>query len=116
MNIEVITDQHDLLIRRMVLDPGEAMFWHVDLCRRFSVVVRGERLTIEFRDDGTSVDVPVSPGLADWDEPESRVHRAVNSGRVPFEEVVTFYRSGPGEDPQPRRSGPETAHRDASSR
>jgi len=28
------------------------MPWHTDSCHRFSVVVRGERLRIEFRDTG----------------------------------------------------------------
>jgi oxalate decarboxylase/phosphoglucose isomerase-like protein (cupin superfamily) len=39
--------------------------------------------------------------MADWDEPEDVVHRAVNTGATPFEEVVTFYRNAQGEDPQP---------------
>jgi hypothetical protein len=98
---EVITDRQDLLIRRLVLEPGEATPWHVDRCHRFTVVVRGERLTIEYRESPTTVDVAVEPGMADWDEPEDVVHRAVNTGATPFEEVVTFYRNAQGEDPQP---------------
>jgi hypothetical protein len=102
MELEIISDEDALLIRRMSLAPGEAMFWHVDVCRRFSVVVRGAELTIEYRDGGEPARLPVAPGLADWDEPEPRVHRAVNTGSVPFEEVVTFYRAGRHQDPQPR--------------
>jgi hypothetical protein len=56
-------------IRRQVREPCEAMPWHVDPCRRFTVVVRGELLRIEFRETGDSVKVPVHPGMAEWDEP-----------------------------------------------
>jgi quercetin dioxygenase-like cupin family protein len=101
VRLEVITQRDDLLIRRLVLEPGEAMAWHTDSCRRFSVVVRGERLRIEFRESGEQVGVAVHPGMADWDEPESRVHRAVNVGRTPYEEVVTFFLEAPGAEPQP---------------
>jgi quercetin dioxygenase-like cupin family protein len=100
---ELITRRDDLVIRRLVLDPGEAMSWHTDSCHRFSVVVRGERLRIEFRDTGEAVAVAVHPGMADWDEPESRVHRAVNVGATPYEEIVSFFLPAPGADPQPER-------------
>lgn len=49
MKTETITARSDLLIRRLVLEPGEAMPWHTDSCERFTVVVRGEALCIEFR-------------------------------------------------------------------
>jgi hypothetical protein len=101
MRTELITRRDDLIVRRAVLAPGEATPWHTDAVRRLSVVVRGERLTLEFRDTGETLDVPVRPGLADWDEPEPRVHRAVNTGATPFEEVVTFYLDRPDQDPQP---------------
>ncbi len=100
MKVEVISRQRGLLIRRLVLEPGEAMRWHTDLCHRFSVVVRGERLTLEYR-DGERVDLDVSPGMADWDAPEARVHRAVNTGSETFEEVVTFHLNAEDEEPQP---------------
>ena len=58
---ETITENDEMLIRRMVLDPGEAMFWHIDLCRRFSVVVRGSRLSLEYRDTGETVEFPFFP-------------------------------------------------------
>lgn len=103
MRTELITRRDDLVIRRLVLDPGEAMSWHTDSCHRFSVVVRGERLRIEFRDTGEAVAVAVHPGMADWDEPESRVHRAVNVGATPYEEIVSFFLPAPGADPQPER-------------
>ena len=101
MQLEVITDRTDLLIRRQLLEPGAATPWHTDACHRFSVVVRGDGLTIEFLGEDAAQSVPVKPGLADWEAPEPRVHRAVNTGTVTFEEVVTFYRDHPGQDPQP---------------
>ncbi|MDJ0788060.1 MAG: hypothetical protein QNK05_14720 [Myxococcota bacterium] len=101
MRRETITERSDLLIRRMVLDPGEAMPWHTDTCHRFSVVVRGERLRIEYRHSDESVEVPVHPGLADWDAPDDRVHRGVNAGSGVYEEIVTFYLDPEGSDPQP---------------
>jgi hypothetical protein len=104
MRTEVITRRDDLLIRRQVLEPGEASPWHIDVCRRFTVVVRGQRLDIEFGGDGERVSVEVAPGLADWDEPDSRVHRAINSGETVFEEVVVFFLEPPGVDPQPEQT------------
>ena len=104
MRVETLTQRDDLLIRRLVLEPGEAMPWHTDGCHRFSVVVRGEALRIEYRDGGAPVAVPVHAGLADWDVPEARVHRAVNAGGTPYEEVVTFFLDPPGVDPQPEYS------------
>jgi quercetin dioxygenase-like cupin family protein len=101
MRTETITERDDLAIRRLVLEPGEAMPWHTDSCHRFSVVVRGDRLTIEYRDSGELLEVQVHPGMADWEEPDGRVHRGVNTGSSPYEEVVTFFLDSPGRDPQP---------------
>lgn len=101
MQREIITDRDDLQIRRVVLEPGEAMPWHTDVCRRFTVVVRGESLRIEYRESGDVVEVPVHAGLADWDEPDARVHRGINAGSTPYEEVVTFFLSARGVEPQP---------------
>jgi hypothetical protein len=101
MRLEVITRRDDLMICRLVLEPGEAMPWHTDPCHRFSVVVRGEQLRIEFRDTGEQVGVPVHPGMADWNLPETRVHRGVNAGAVPYEEVAVFFLESPGIEPQP---------------
>jgi hypothetical protein len=101
MKVELITRREDLVIRRLVLEPGEAMFWHKDNCHRFTVVVRGSRLAIEFRDSSKIVEVVVSPGAADWDTPEEGVHRAINTGTETYEEVVTFYRTSSEVDPQP---------------
>jgi hypothetical protein len=103
MQMEVITQRDDLLIRRQILQPGEALPWHIDLCHRFTVVVSGDRLRIEFRETGEQVTIDVHPGLADWDKPEPRVHRGVNTGAIPYEEVVMFFLDAPGIDPQPER-------------
>jgi hypothetical protein len=103
MRVEIITRRDDLLIRRLVLEPGEAMPWHTDTCHRFSVVVRGDALSIEYRDTGERTALAVRPGMADWDEPEPRLHRAVNTGSGVFEEVVTFFLDRPQQDPQPEQ-------------
>lgn len=108
MRSETIAKRRDLAIRRLVLEPGEAMPWHSDACHRFSVIVRGEQLTIEYRDGGERVELSVHPGMVDWNEPDDRVHRGVNTGSIPYEEVVIFLLGSPGMDPQPEhpQAGP----------
>ena len=101
MRLDTITERDELVIRRMVLEPGESTPWHTDACRRFTVVIQGDALTIEYQDSGVLRAVTVSAGLADWDGPEKLAHRAVNSGVQTFEEVVTFYRTHPDQEPQP---------------
>ncbi len=101
MPVEIITDEPDLLIQRMILAPGEATPWHVDRCDRFTVVIRGDRLQIEFEGPNENQEVNVRPGLAEWDEPSDVVHRAVNTGAGVYEEIVTFYRTTPHQEPQP---------------
>lgn len=90
MKSEILSKDEATIARRLVLEPGEATPWHRDVCRRFSVVVRGDALAIEYRDSGERESFAVHPGLAGWDDPEARVHRAVNVGRTPYEEVVLF--------------------------
>ena len=65
------------------------------------VIVRGDRLSVEMRDTAECEVVAVHPGLADWDDPEPRVHRGINSGTSFYEEVVLFCLDPPGLDPQP---------------
>jgi hypothetical protein len=101
MRVELITSRNELVIRRLVLDPGEPMFWHKDTCHRFSVVVRGSRLAIEYKDSKEILEFEVFPGMTGWDAPEERAHRAINRGADTYEEVVTFYRSHSQLDPQP---------------
>ena len=101
MQSETITQRADLVIRRHILQSGEALPWHIDLCRRFTVVVRGEALRIEYRDSGEIESFAVHPGMADWDEPQPRVHRGINAGTIPYEEVIIFFIGTPGMEPQP---------------
>jgi hypothetical protein len=54
------------------------------------VVLRGDMLGIEYRDRGESQRVEVTPGQVEWEEPSTRVHRAVNMGRHPYEQVAIF--------------------------
>ena len=48
MKSETISQRENLIIRRHILEPGEALPWHTDLCHRFSVVISGEKLSIGF--------------------------------------------------------------------
>lgn len=57
------------LVRRMLLEPGEATRWHIDPFHRVSVALKGDTLAIEFRDGRPSIEVRVPPGQVDWDEP-----------------------------------------------
>jgi len=101
MKSETITERPDLVIRRHILEPGEALPWHTDLCHRFTVVVSGELLSIEYRDTQEVETFPVYAGLAGWDEPQPNVHRGINAGRVTYEEVIMFFLDKPGVEPQP---------------
>lgn len=101
MESETITRRADLIIRRHILQPGEALPWHTDLCHRFTVIVRGEALGIEYRDSGEIESFPVYPGMTGWDEPQARVHRGINTGTVPYEEVIVFFIDTPEMEPQP---------------
>ncbi len=103
MPTEILTQRSDIIIRRAILEPGEALPWHTDACNRFTVVVRGEKLRIEYR-DGEQITVDVYPGQAEWEGLEPRVHRAVNAGTTPYEEVVIFFPDPPGSDPQPEEA------------
>ena len=101
MKETIIDRRDDLVIRRMILEPGETTPWHTDPCRRFTVVVRGDELAIEYRDGRPMDRFAVAPGDADWDAPTDAVHRAVNVGRTTFEEVVVFFLERAGQDHQP---------------
>jgi len=39
------------------------MPWHTDACHRFPVIVRGQQLTLEFREAGERMEVAVHPGM-----------------------------------------------------
>jgi quercetin dioxygenase-like cupin family protein len=98
---QVLHQRGNILVQRQRLAPGEATPWHHDPFHRVAVVLSGDLLSIEFRDGGESLTWQVTVGEADWVEPSDRVHRAVNVGKAPFEEVVTFFLDRPDADPQP---------------
>lgn len=68
-----------------------------------SVVFSGDILAIEFRDGLPRKQVKITPGQVDWDEPSDRVHRAVNIGDGPYEEITVFFLAHP--DDVPMESG-----------
>ena len=88
---EILIQRGTTLVRRLVLEPGEATPWHVDPYHRVSVIVRGKALAIEYRDGGETGRVEVAAGQADWDAPTNRVHRAVNVAGETYEEVTIFF-------------------------
>jgi len=89
------------LVRRLQLAPGEAMPWHRDPYQRVSVILSGDALAIEYRDGRPSSHVAVTAGQVDWDQPTDRIHRAVNVGAAPYEEITIFFLDRPGVVPQP---------------
>jgi len=98
---ETISERRDVIIRRHILEPGEALPWHMDLCHRFSVIIQGEAISIEYRESKEKKIIKVHPGLAEWDAPQAKVHRAINIGKVPYEEVIIFFIGNPVTEPQP---------------
>jgi quercetin dioxygenase-like cupin family protein len=98
---QVLRYRGKYLVRRQRLQPGEATAWHRDPFHRVTVVLSGDQLRIEFRDNGEAPSGPVSVGEVDWSEPSDRVHRAVNIGQQCFEEIVTFFLDREDADPQP---------------
>jgi len=100
-NQELLHHRGNYLVRRQRLAPGQATPWHRDPFHRVTVVLSGDLLNIEFRDGGEPHPWKVTVGEVDWSEPTDRVHRAVNVGKEPFEEVVTFFLDCPDAAPQP---------------
>ena len=80
MTDEVVFHHGTTMVRRLRLAPGEAMPWHRDPFQRVAVVLRGDLLSIEYRHEGESQRVEITPGVVGWEEPGARVHRAVNVG------------------------------------
>jgi hypothetical protein len=68
------------------------------------VVLQGDALTIEYRDGAASQHIRLSPVQVDWDEPTDRIHRAVNVGERPYEEITVFLMDRPDAIPQPTDS------------
>jgi len=102
MTDEVLLQRGTTLVRRLRLAPGEAMPWHRDPYHRVAVILSGDALAIEFRDRSERHQVEIAPGQVDWDEPTDRVHRGVNVGRQPYEEITIFFLDSPNAAPQPR--------------
>ena len=100
-NQQVLHHRGNYLVWRQCLAPGEATAWHRDPFHRITVVLSGDLLNIEFRDGGETQRWKVTVGEVDWSEPSNRVHRAVNVGKEPFEEVVTFFLDRRDAVPQP---------------
>ena len=94
-----------VLVRRLTLAPGEAMPWHRDPFHRVTVVLSGDALAIEYRDGGDAHRLEVTPGRTDWDEPTDHVHRGVNVGQRPYEEIAVFLLDHPDAVAQPRADG-----------
>lgn len=102
MSEEILHQRGTILVRRLHLAPGEAMPWHRDLFHRVTVILRGEAIAIEYREEGENHRFEVTPGQVDWDEPTDRIHRGVNIGGQPYEEVTVFFLDAPGAVPQPK--------------
>jgi hypothetical protein len=77
------------------------MPWHHDPFHRVAVVLSGDAIAIEYRDRGESHRVEISPGQVEWEEPTDRVHRAVNVGGQPYEQITVFLLDRPDAVPQP---------------
>jgi quercetin dioxygenase-like cupin family protein len=101
MTDEPLFQRGTIYVRRLRLAPGEAMPWHRDPFPRVTVVLSGDALAIEYRDGGQSQHVTVCTGQADWDEPTERIHRAVNVGAEPYEEIAIFFLDHPDAVAQP---------------
>lgn len=97
---EILFQRGTTHVRRLRLAPGEAMPWHRDPFHRVTVVLRGDALAIEYGDSGESHRFEVRPGQVDWDEPTDRIHRGINVGEQPYEEVTIFLLDHPGDVPQ----------------
>lgn len=101
MKDEMIFQRGTTHVRRLELAPGETMPWHRDPFHRVTVVLHRNALAIEFRDGSGGQRFAVTPGQVDWDEPTGRVHRGVNVGEEPYEEITIFFLDHPKDVPQP---------------
>ena len=76
------------------------MAWHRDPHHHVAVVLEGDVLEIEFRDCDERLRVEVS-GQTDWEKPSSRVHRTINVGQKPYQQITIFLLDRPDAIPQP---------------
>jgi quercetin dioxygenase-like cupin family protein len=101
MTDELVFHHGTTMVRRLRLAPGEAMPWHRDPFYRVAVLLSGDVLSIEYRDGGESQHVEITPGQVEWEQPGARVHRAVNVGKQPYEQVTVFLLDRPEAVAQP---------------
>ena len=101
MTDEILFRHGTTMVRRLRLAPGEAMPWHRDPFQRVAVVLGGDLLSIEYGDGGESQRVEIAPGQVEWEEPSARVHRAMNIGKQPYEQVTVFLLDRPDAVAQP---------------
>ena len=101
MTDETLIEHGNIMVRRLRLAPNEAMPWHRDPFHRVAVVLGGDRLSIEYRDGGEPVVVQIEAGQVDWEEPSERIHRAINVGKQPYEQVTVFLLDRPDAVAQP---------------
>jgi quercetin dioxygenase-like cupin family protein len=101
MTDEVVFRHGTTVVRRLRLAPGEAMPWHRDPFHRVAVIVKGDLLSVEYRDRGESQRFAVRPGQVEWEESIARVHRAVNVGEQLYEQVTIFFVDRPDAEAQP---------------
>jgi|SRR5579872_5171824 len=101
MTDELLFHHGTTMVRRLRLAPSEVMPWHRDPYHRVAVLISGDVLSIEYRDGGESQRVEITPGQVEWEEPSARVHRAVNVGRRPYEQVTVFLLDRPDAEAQP---------------
>jgi quercetin dioxygenase-like cupin family protein len=99
---ETISRRGTMVVRRLILEPGEATPWHVDPFYRLTVIIRGDALVIEHREGRDTARIDVAPGMSDWDPPTDVVHRGVNIGQHTYEEVAVFFLDRADATPQPR--------------
>jgi quercetin dioxygenase-like cupin family protein len=98
---EVLLHNGTTMVRRLRLASGESMPWHRDPFQRVAVILGGDLLSVEHRDGGESQRVEITPGEVEWEEPTARVHRAVNVGKQPYEQVTVFLLDRPDAVAQP---------------
>ena len=101
MTQEILLRRDNTLVRRLTLEPGEAMPWHRDPYHRVTIVMSGDAIHIEHHDGTPSERISVRPGQVDWDEPYAPLHRGVNIGATTYQEVTIFFLDRPDAIPQP---------------
>ena len=65
------------------------------------MILQGDALAIEHRDGRPGKRLSLTAGQVDWDEPFAGLHRAVNVGALPYEEVTVFFLDRADAVPQP---------------